>query len=425
MRWGLLATVVLLGAGGLTLYAAGPEDPLVVHEWGTFTSMQGSDGGSLEGLQHEEEALPRFVYDRSKIRQCTLRRVGYKGLEVPVEHVTQKMETPVIYFHTKTPRRVRVHVDFVEGLLTQWYPVSDLLGPKEGSRGDGPLDMAKVERSFLEWDVDLLPDGKGAIAQPPGVSADDPWGIAREVSAALVQTVPRAEPRIGPTEAERYIFYRGLGRFTLPVHMEGDTFVNGTKHVIPAAIAVCVGPEGSGCFADLGAVEDSRTLPCKTWKHCSDADALKTGLGSVVREKLLAQGLEPDEATAMVKTWSRSWFTSEGNRILYVVPRECTDAIIPLTITPRPEKLVRVLVGRLEYLTQRTEAEVETAIKTKDTARLARLGRFLEPNLRRIAARTEDEDVKRAARELLDSCRESEGRSPSRRPGGEAPDSSR
>ena len=38
------------------------RDPLVVHEWGTFTSMQGSDGITLEGLHWEEEALPRFVH---------------------------------------------------------------------------------------------------------------------------------------------------------------------------------------------------------------------------------------------------------------------------------------------------------------------------------------------------------------------------
>lgn len=43
-------------------------DPLVVHEWGTFTSMQGSDGIALEGLQREEEGLPPFVQSRSEVR---------------------------------------------------------------------------------------------------------------------------------------------------------------------------------------------------------------------------------------------------------------------------------------------------------------------------------------------------------------------
>src|SRR4030095_12320626 len=43
----------------------GEASPLIVHEWGTFTSMYGSDGLVLEGLQHEEEKLPAFVYGRN------------------------------------------------------------------------------------------------------------------------------------------------------------------------------------------------------------------------------------------------------------------------------------------------------------------------------------------------------------------------
>jgi hypothetical protein len=33
-----------------------------LHEWGTFTTVAGSDGVLLEGLQREEERLPPFVY---------------------------------------------------------------------------------------------------------------------------------------------------------------------------------------------------------------------------------------------------------------------------------------------------------------------------------------------------------------------------
>ena len=38
--------------------------PFLVHEWGTFTSVQGADGVGLEGLAHEEQALPDFGYSR-------------------------------------------------------------------------------------------------------------------------------------------------------------------------------------------------------------------------------------------------------------------------------------------------------------------------------------------------------------------------
>ncbi len=51
-------------------------------------------------------------------------------------------------------------------------------------------------------------------------------------------------------------------------------------------------------------------------------------------ETLLARhGLYPKEAEAMVKTWEDSWF-EEGFRVFYVLPRQQTDAILPLEITP-------------------------------------------------------------------------------------------
>src|SRR5262249_6869297 len=39
---------------------------LVIHEWGTFLGMSGSDGEVLDGMYHEEHALPSFVHARSR-----------------------------------------------------------------------------------------------------------------------------------------------------------------------------------------------------------------------------------------------------------------------------------------------------------------------------------------------------------------------
>ena len=50
----LASLALLLSPGDLELHAVAKEAPapFVVHEWGTFTSMQGSDGIGLEGLHH-------------------------------------------------------------------------------------------------------------------------------------------------------------------------------------------------------------------------------------------------------------------------------------------------------------------------------------------------------------------------------------
>jgi len=395
-----------------------PAQPLIVHEWGTFTSMQGSDGVTLEGLQHEEERLPHFVYSRTEVRECPLRDYGYKGLEVPVERVTQKMETPVIYFHTDAPRRLDVRVDFVDGLLTQWYPVSDLLGPPENAVGEGPLDLSTVERSFLTWEIDLIPRDQPAPEDIYPVAEDDPWGFAREVDAAYVQTVPRGRfsNRLGPTEAENYIFYRGLGTFELPLRVRAGAggegaLENGGPEALPAVFALQIqGAEGR--FEALGRLggEDAVEYDLGA-KPLRSKGEVVAELRAAVKAALVGEGLYADEAEAMVKTWSRQWFGSEGSRLIYLVPRAITDALLPLSIEPAPDETVRALVGRLEYLTPEIEATTLDALRQRVLgapaerdaafAWLMARDRFLEPTLRRAVAQTDDPVVADSARDLL------------------------
>ena len=64
----------------------------------------------------------------------------------------------------------------------------------------------------------------------------------------------------------------------------------------------------------------------------------------------------------MVNTWRDSWF-EEGLRVFYIVPRKTTDAILPITITPAPTELARVLVGRTEIITPEMEQAVQASAR--------------------------------------------------------------
>ncbi len=404
---------------GLSLLAENPPAApvrYVAHEWGTFTSMQGSDGVSLEGLQHEEEGLPDFVYSRTEIRECPLRKEGYKGLEVPVENVTKKMETPVIYFYADAPLHVRTRVCFNHGLMTQWFPVCDTLGPPERRIEDGPLDMAAVEKSWLEWGVDVLAPGEG-LDRIPKVPADDPWAMQRLPDANVLRTDARVEPRLGPQEHEKFLFYRGLGRFDLPLrahtHADGSiTLSNGGTETIRSLFVLHV-RDGAARWIAVpeapagGAVE----IPALPLDNAGSVAAMIADLRPALEAALVAEGLYPKEAESMARTWERSYFHSEGLRILYMVPRPMTDRILPIALDPPPAELVRVLVGRLECVTPAEEAAVETALRewasgdgpthARGEAGLRRLGRFLEPHLRRALTTSKDPAVIATARELL------------------------
>ena len=109
----LLRTVIILAASVTFLVGAELKTgiaPVVTHEWGTFTSVAREDGTAVEWAPLLGPGdLPCFV---SRDRQ--IRKVALRGLV--------RMETPVLYFYTKQPATLSIHVDFPQGLITEWYP---------------------------------------------------------------------------------------------------------------------------------------------------------------------------------------------------------------------------------------------------------------------------------------------------------------
>jgi hypothetical protein len=106
---------------------------------------------------------------------------------------------------------------------------------------------------------------------------------------------------------------------------------------------------------------------------------------SLIAKSLIAGGLYTDEAEAMVNTWAKSYFHTPGIRVLYVVPRVETERILPLRVTPAANELVRILVGRVEIMTEKEEQELlELFNKNSNFDPEQKIGRFYEPKLRRI-----------------------------------------
>ena len=66
----------------------------------------------------------------------------------------------------------------------------------------------------------------------------------------------------------------------------------------------------------------------------------------------------------MVKTWRSAWFGEEGTRVLYILPRDCADELLPLRIEPKPASLVRVMVGRHDVLTPERERQIDGWVGT-------------------------------------------------------------
>lgn len=380
-RQRFLSLMFLLAAGGAN---AATEGRLVVHEWGTFTSVQGSNGQPLGGMHHEEEQLPNFVGGRDLLSETPSQRDcrPFKGFPIcddqapgPVIHggdVTQKMETPVIYFHSDRPRQMKVKVDFPQGIISQYYPRPTLFRPAIGQ-------AFALFGGHTEFNVEVL---TAPVALPP-VSRQSVYGPAREVSANFIRS---------GQENEKFIFYRGLGQFgtNLQLTSKGGalTLNNRSGDAIPAVFLLEVTSRG-GQIKGLGELQGNGQIQISA----SDLAGFREKLDRPERfmrnakallvSALVNSGLFKDEALAMVNTWERSYFQNPGLRVLYVLSRPETDRLLPLQVQPEPQAVERALVGRIEVLLDQEEQTLLASLERGELT-LSQMGRFAEPKLRRL-----------------------------------------
>jgi len=393
-----------------------PGSGFVVHEWGTDTVVVGSNGSLQPGLHHEEEDLPEFVFDRIKAGSLE----GSTSVHV-------KMETPVTYFYSGAPLTANVSVAFPMGVLTQWYPAVRsfypfVAGPNSvagmTSWKDPALDVdfpwgsqlcsakhGAIANGLLDWGtVEILGRGE-SVPMPEAPLEKFTWSFARDVDANPIRVsgVPGAmtEP-----QGEKFLFYRGLGNFDLPVHVQalgqGEVVAKNTlAQPIGAVFVLNVGATSGAFIAHPKGIEASGELAEKvpSLEKALPLEAFVDALGEEVTDALDATGLYHDEAVAMVRTWKRQWFRTPGVRVLYLTPQAWTEASIPLSVEPAPEEVVRVMMIRVEVITPELEAaDVEQVKKLAGGAEVEQakayfkdLGRFAEPRLRRAIEIAGDE----------------------------------
>ncbi len=369
-------------------YPPSNQDPyLTAHEWGTFTSIAGRDGRVVQWLPLTGSTdLPSFVEHFSGAQL----KAGLLG--------TVRMETPVLYFYTNRETIVSVHVSFSKGLITEWYPHAShvypvsAVAPKYANFSDWSLYQSHPDGS-ITWDsVELKPK---SFAELPSEKRANHYYAARQTASTPLQIKTH-----GGSQAEKFLFYRGVSTFAVPiratVHADGSL---SAENLPDAAIPAMLLFERRGDKFGFRILQSpAESSPLAATELNADMNSLKRSMVNI----LVAQGLFQDEAEAMFETWRDSWF-EEGSRLLYIVPRTFVDSILPLTINPAPAKTVRVFVGRLELVTPATERAIEQAAETHDRTTLSRYGRFLTPILQNMIGSEQNPTTKAMLEECLNS----------------------
>jgi hypothetical protein len=354
----LLACCIAVASHSLDTVAHPADSGLTVHEWGTFTSIAGGDGKAVEWSPLTRSTdLPSFVEH--------FRNAGFKlGLRG-----TLRMETPVLYFYDSREETVSVKVAFAKGVITEWYPHASRVEPT-ANLFDGTLYRQHADGS-IAWDsVTLAPNLRTEFPQD---NRDNHYYAARMTSS----TPLRVKTATGEQQ-EKFLFYRGVSVFPVPISAtlthDGKLSVeNRSKETVPHFML----------FERRGEKLGYRTGDALQNEAILEPPELTATINDLYRDlegMLVGQGLYQEEAHAMVETWRDSWF-EEGSRLLYIVPTEFVDGILPLSINPAPARTVRVFVGRLEIITPATEKAVQRALATHDGATLEKYSRFLEPIL--------------------------------------------
>ncbi|HEY8563565.1 MAG TPA: hypothetical protein VIL74_24515 [Pyrinomonadaceae bacterium] len=377
---------------------------LIVHEWGTFTSVAGADGSALDWRPLGGASdLPGFVYtidEADGYRQTYDLKLDPPRKGTIVAKI--RMETPVIYFYTKNEMEVSVKVDFPGGKITEWYPQAGTVNAQfaKGRTGRNAFDG-------INWGaIKLLPNETPDYRRE---AADSHYYPARETDAVPVQVCNADQTKI---EKEKFLFYRGVGDFGLPLRVKLD----GEKLILEDSGAGEV--KNLVVFENRGGRVGFRTVEAVGRRMIVERPATNKTVAEIFAElekTLVSEGLYAKEARAMLETWKDSWF-EEGLRVFYVLSRRSTDQILPLGIEPQPKEIVRVMVGRVEVITPEMERDVRgqvglltsgsAAARAEAENHLKKYGRFYEPILKNLLEIEKDAKVRAAIEKLIKSSQE-------------------
>lgn len=400
------AFVVLLVALAHFCSAGDQPEPFVVHEWGVnirsvvtvtrsshpgFRTAKESEARNiLASPQELIDDLPSFVLRHEK--------------EYTSQNVYRSWLKPVLHLYGPDGLQFNIKVLTPQGTLTAYWPKPELIDHTYWNMGGGVTGSVG-----LKWSGKLLDK---PVKPLPEVKDGHWWKSLRDVPSRYVQT---------DTGTERFLFYEGIavqdpfiaGRVT----EHTLNLQNSHKHADSGQIVVITNDGATRHVAMIPSVssDSSVKLDKATLEKSSGAEdeVLK-----ICREQWESFGLTAEEAHAVVEAWKPDLLHRIGFIVIACMPSDAYEKMFPLTITPKPDKLVRVGMvfdtlpgegGRLGWLPA-LRASVEPWIKDlsnddfdvrrKAEERFVRQGDIVRPILDELA-QSKDAELREHAAAII------------------------
>ena len=327
----MLRTLTVLLAAALLFPAAAfsdepavpPHKEFVVHEWAVWVKGASINGTVLSSPAQLVATLPKFVQTLKDPRQATTPpqpKVGQKA--IPGGPMWNK---PVLHLYGEEGMDVRVSVTTAQGLLSAYWPAGKFLGVYLTTFGTQAV-------RGMEWSGTLHAKPEGTLGESP---KDHWWSAVREVPSMYFAA---------QKQCERFLFYEGTAlkepAVTATISADQLKLTNSSGDATGQVMVIV----NSG---------DKR--------YCRVVDAIKGGGDAVIskadflakessEDQLLEAcrshwqqfGMTQAEAKAIVKSWEPDLLHPWQILVISRMPGELYEKMFPLTVSPKPDKLVRV-----------------------------------------------------------------------------------
>ncbi len=327
------------------------EKNLTVHEWGVFSVYNDEQFANVE-MKEEWAAMPDFFYT-----QFPKQKLKFEPAFI---------SKPIIYFYTDRPGlTIDAKVTFAEGAPVIWWPCAS--SPVDNGLRDGPLPLFRS----IEWSAFLgqsapptsnhlgdrtppkstfpeerqFPEAswltKARIKGPAFLSVDNPAFTRGAGGGAGI------EPRASTREGEHFLYYDGLVPTLDYLRLSPDSSSLQSTAKFPLAHVFLIDRRAAAkdqpvrwCLIDKlpaqgkGNIVWQKTIPAK----------FPGDLSATLLADLIGAGLYPNEAQSILDIWNAGLWQRPGITAIYLAPQSEYDRILPLSIDPKPPKLVRVAI---------------------------------------------------------------------------------
>jgi hypothetical protein len=301
---------IVLGSFSSAADAPAPNK-LEVHEWGVLSAYQDVELANAD-MRGEWAGLPKFVHGQIDKRT------------VPVD--VRLVNAPVIYFHAAQALNLTVRVNFPKGKPAVWWPSTVETGAQ-------PL------RSLV-WRVQLKAPNADKLSPLPLPKGH--W--MESLRAVQADDVLITQPN---REKERFLYYDGLvptaKTTTIAVARDNVGIKNLAKYPLHDVTVVDLRNFRKIRVARLDKLDAGAEVKQVSFTEADQTKWPFDGIATLVKQ-LHAAGLFEDEAKALANVWRKGFFETEGVNVFYRLPQEVYDQLLPITLSAKPDKLVRVML---------------------------------------------------------------------------------